>query len=194
MLITLIRHAETEGNLKHQFIGRIDQPLAKEGIQTAQNAPHYPDVKKVYTSNLQRTIQTAKILFPNAEIEEVQGLREIDFGLIEGRSHDELMKDPEYRKLLEEKTFPQAPDGEDLEEFTLRCASSFKRIVEAEFAASSKEVNFVIHGGTIMTLMNKFANPSREFFDWRVNNCKGYCLETNNGKVDDASLKLISEV
>ena len=194
MIITLIRHAETEGNLKRQFVGRIDQPLAEEGIINAENSPHHLEATKVYTSNLKRSIQTAQILFPNAEIEEIFDLREIDFGMIEGKSHDELMADPVYRDFLGKKTFPQAPESESLEDFTQRCVSAFKNIIEAEMALFSKEVNFVIHGGTIMTIMHEFATPYRDFFDWRLDNCKGFRLETNSSRCDLASLELISEV
>ena len=194
MIVTLIRHAETEGNLKRLFVGRIDQPLAEEGIRNAENSPHYPIVSKVYTSNLKRTIQTAQILFPNAEIEEISDLREIDFGEIEGMSHDELMADPKYSKLFDKKSFPQAPGGENLEVFTNRCVEAFRRIIAEEKEVASKDVYFVLHGGTIMTLLHELATPQRDFFDWRVNNCKGFRLEIEHNAKGDVSLIFVSEV
>lgn len=195
MIINIIRHAETEGNLNRHFVGITNQPLAEQGILTATNSPHYPEAKLVYTSNLARTIQTAQILFPNAELREIYDLREVDFGEFEGKSHEELMENPEYRKWLETKSFPQAPGGEKIEVFTGRCAKAFKEIVESEMSDSASEVNFVIHGGVIMALMHEFATPYREFFDWRVNNCKGFRLEIKDGaSCLPASLRLIEEI
>ena len=195
MIIRIIRHAETEGNLKHQFVGRIDNPLAKEGIQTAENSDHYPDAVKVYTSNLKRTIETAQIIFPNATISEVVGLREIDFGDFEGKAQEDLKNHPAFIRWLETNTFPECPGGEKLDDFVDRCSAAFKSIVEDELKANTPELNFVIHGGTIMALMNVFATPPREFFDWRVGNCKGYCLKTGDSlECAPNSLQLMGEI
>ena len=195
MIIRIIRHAETEGNLKHQFVGRIDNPLAKEGIITAENSTHYPDVTKVYTSNLKRTIETAQIIFPNAVVNEVYDLREIDFGDFEGKAQEDLKDHPAFIRWMESNTFPECPGGEKLDDFVARCTSAFKGIVEDELKANSAEVNFVIHGGTIMAIMHVFATPPREFFDWRLGNCKGYCLETGDlQECTPNSLGLVEEI
>lgn len=35
----------------------------------------------------------------------------------------------------------------------------------------------VVHGGTIMSILDAFAVPSRNYFDWQVQNLEGYEIE-----------------
>ena len=37
----------------------------------------------------------------------------------------------------------------------------------------------VIHGGTIMSILDGFAVPHRDYFDWQVKNLEGYEIETD---------------
>ena len=65
--IHLIRHGLTEGNLKQQYIGKTDLPLAGVGVTQLQRLKEevdYPRVDKVYSSPMLRCLQTALILYP----------------------------------------------------------------------------------------------------------------------------------
>lgn len=195
MYITLLRHAETSGNLKHQFIGKTDLPLDPKGILTAKKSIHYPDASKVYSSNLMRTIQTARILFPNAEIIEEKELREIDFGIFEGKSHEQLEKNKDYRDWIASDGWTSPSGGEKMSDFSNRCVKRFKQIIESELNNSEKNVFFVLHGGSIMAIMNEFESSSREFFFWRTGNCEGFLLETSDDTLcNKNSLHLIKRL
>ena len=96
MEILLLRHAQTSGNLSSQYIGHTDQPLCTEGITLADVKKKDFTVKKVYTSSLKRTIQTAEILYPNAEIYPVEDLSEMNFGRFEEKNYRDLEECEEY--------------------------------------------------------------------------------------------------
>ena len=95
MLIYLLRHGQTEYNAQKRYQGQRDIPLSPEGAAQLRRADFDPDV--VYVSTLQRTSQTARILFPEAKLVPVDGLKEMCFGSFEGRNFIEMEKDPEYQ-------------------------------------------------------------------------------------------------
>ena len=89
--IVLIRHGKTEGNKEKRYIGRTDQPLSEEGIAgIKENLGRYPSVEKVYASPMKRTRQTAELIYPGQAPELVDGLREMDMGVFEGKNQAEL--------------------------------------------------------------------------------------------------------
>jgi hypothetical protein len=79
MKLYLLRHGLTEYNAKHYYQGKQDLPLSDEGRARLAKADFDMDV--VYVTPLMRTAQTAEILFPNARLEVVEGLKEMDFGI-----------------------------------------------------------------------------------------------------------------
>ena len=66
MLIYLLRHGQTEYNAQKRYQGQRDIPLSPEGAAQLRRADFDPAV--VYVSTLQRTSQTARILFPEAKL------------------------------------------------------------------------------------------------------------------------------
>ena len=67
-----------------RYQGQRDIPLAPAGLAQLRRADIEPKV--VYISTLQRTAQTAKVLFPGARLVPVDGLKEMCFGSFEGRN------------------------------------------------------------------------------------------------------------
>ena len=85
--ISILRHGRTEANEKGIYIGKTDLPLSEAGkaqLKELYETHEYPKVQKVYTSPLERAVQSAEILFPDRELTEVDDLREMDFGIFEG--------------------------------------------------------------------------------------------------------------
>ena len=84
----LIRHGLTAGNLEGRYIGSgTDLPLCDQGraeLRQLKQQFEYPAVSLVFTSPLQRAVQTADILFPGVRQIALQDLREMDFGVFEG--------------------------------------------------------------------------------------------------------------
>ena len=66
------------------------------------------------------------------------------------------------------------PNGEDISEFKNRCIKAFEEIVELLNSKSAKSAIIVCHGGTIMSVMEKYEETSKPFYDYMVKNGMGY--------------------
>lgn len=91
-----------------------------KALLSCARADFDPDV--VYVSTLQRTSQTAHILFPEAKLVPVDGLKEMCFGSFEGRNFIEMEKDPEYQAWV--KANCESPCPTESARRTFRIASA----------------------------------------------------------------------
>lgn len=85
--LSLIRHAKTDSNHKHIFMGTLDIPCSEQGLEEARIAVkniNYPEYDKYYCSPLLRAKQTADILFPYKNMLYDSRLRERGLGIWEG--------------------------------------------------------------------------------------------------------------
>lgn len=176
MQIVLIRHGETAGNAERRYIGRTDDPLSAKGIAAAQASGSAPGVAQVFVTPLRRTQQTAQILLPNAVQTVIPALREMDFGDFEGRNADEMEHDTAYRAWVDGGGLGVCPNGESAEGFSERVCAGFIETLKP-LPEGTKRAVFVVHGGTIMALMARFARPEIAYFDAYVKNCCGYTAE-----------------
>lgn len=191
MNIILIRHGQTEGNLKKRYIGSTDEPLCTEGMEQIRNnikENRYPAADLVYTSPLKRCIQTAELIYPDKEPIPVENLRECDFGELENKNYLELWDNAGYQKWLASNGTLEFPSGEKQKDFKKRCRDTFKRIMENSL---DQDIALVVHGGTIMAILEKYGVPEKGFYDWQVKNGEGYLCEL--GK-DNISLKVIKKL
>lgn len=174
MQVILIRHSKTPGNAELRYNGRTDEALSPEGIALAQNMGGDPKVQAVCVTPLQRTQQTAAILFPNARQMVVDDLREMDFGDFEGRSFSEMEHDMAYRAWVEGGCLAPCPNGEGRTDFSERVCAAFEDVVTQAMERGEDQVVFVVHGGTIMAVMERFARPRGDYYSYSVKNCRGY--------------------
>ncbi|MBQ9827596.1 MAG: bifunctional adenosylcobinamide kinase/adenosylcobinamide-phosphate guanylyltransferase [Lachnospiraceae bacterium] len=179
MKLLMIRHSVTPGNALKQYIGRTDQPLAPEGIELAEKFGTLSGYGKVYVTKYQRTSQTADIIFPGAETEIVPGFEEMDFGDFEERSADEMENDTAYRKWVDDMCLSRCPGGEIYSEFRARVSKAFLKLLERE---DRELIPMVVHGGTIMSLMDDFDEKALGYYGYWIGNCCGYVcdLEKND--------------
>ncbi len=182
MQIYLFRHGQTPGNAASRYLGVTNEPLSELGIQTAQAAGSDPTVTEVLVTPLLRTQMTAAILFPKARQRICPGLREMDFGVFEGRSAREMSDDPDFRWWVEQtRCMGPCPHGEARMVFQHRVCAAFRREVEKAMEANAERLYLVVHGGTIMSIMSRFVRPETDYFDWRLGNCQGYRCEASMG-------------
>ncbi len=85
MELYLVRHGETESNKEKRYKGWTESPLSPKGISQAEKAGFFLGGKNIdglYCSDLQRTLNTARIIGSCCGINPVasQLLREIHFG------------------------------------------------------------------------------------------------------------------
>ena len=168
-VLYFIRHGATAGNLARRYIGRTDEPLSPKGreqVKTLQNAGLYADM--IFVSPMLRTQETAKLIFPDKKFKLVKDFRETDFGAFEGKTAAELSGDPRYQAWLDTLCQGPVPDGEQIADFKRRCCDAFSRCI-AELP-DGKCGAFVVHGGVIMAILEQFARPKRDFYDYHIPN------------------------
>ncbi len=169
--ILFIRHGMTEGNRQKHYIGRTDQPLCPEGEKQAKGlAPRLPHCDMVFSSPLLRCRQTAAILFPKQDINIITDLRECDFGIFEGKSPAQLAQDPAYNEWIGTYCTSPIPGGEDVMAFKTRSCEAFLQTVSG--LPENSTAAFVVHGGSIMAILEGLAQPRRKFHEFHLANCQ----------------------
>ena len=157
----LIRHSITKGNLEKRYIGaKTDEPLCKAGYELLKEK-HYPKVEKVIASPMKRCIETAQLLFPDTQIQIEESLRECDFGEFENKNYQELSQSKAYQAWIDSNGTLPFPNGES------------QQCLKEEI----NEAAFVVHGGTIMSVLSSLATKEKDYFCWQVKNAEGFLVE-----------------
>lgn len=191
MKLVLIRHGAAAENAQRRFLGVTDSPLSPVGIEQARSAaPFMPAVEHIYSSPLCRCRQTAQLLWPNAGLTVIPGLRESDFGPFEGKSHAELEGSELYEQWLQS---PENPALSDLIESPSACRqraeAAFLEIIRACESRGLSSAGIISHGGTLMNILSIFAEPKRDFYDWSLKNCHGFA-----GQLEGLRLRITAEI
>ena len=169
MIINLLRHGRTQGNLEHRYVGTTDQPLCPEG-RAALEGRSVPPVERLFVSPMRRCRETAAILYPHMPQEIIPDLHECCFGDFEGCTYEELKDDPAYRAWLDGRADP--PGGESKQAQQQRSVRAFRRLTEP--FGPEAAIALVVHGGTIMCLLEALEESYR-FYDWQAKNGGGFC-------------------
>ena len=173
MNICLIRHGITQGNTMGRYIGITDEPLCPQGIALLKER-HYPPARRIYISPLKRCMMTAQILYPGQEYVIKADMAECDFGMFENKNYQELKDNPLYQQWIDSNGAMPFPGGESQESFRSRCVRGFVTAVEDAIENHISQAAMVVHGGTIMAVLERFAVPHRNFYDWQIKNGCGY--------------------
>lgn len=171
MIINFIRHGKTSGNLEKRYIGTTDEQLCSEGISELQSHS-FPVCDMLAVSPMKRCIQTAELIYPSKKYIICPDFRECDFGAFEGKNFHELSDDFRYRSWIESGGENAFPEGEKTADFKNRCVAEFVRLTDG--LNDSEHLSLVVHGGTIMAILERFAVPYRDYFNWQVENGNGY--------------------
>lgn len=186
MRVLLIRHGLTALGEQGRYQGRLDaglSPVGRTALGKADFAPAH-----VYVSPARRARETAAILFPAAEQRIVPALREMDFGVFEGRSWREMEHDAAYRAWVDGGCTGLCPDGEDRASFSARVREAFSAILKRE--RGSAELVIVAHGGTQMAILEDAGVPERDYYAWQRPCGCGWLLELR----EDERLHVLGEV
>ena len=171
MLIYLLRHGETAWNRERRYQGLTDIPLSARGRALLGRADFSPE--RVYVSPLIRTGETAAVLFPGARQIVIPDFREMDFGAFEGRTAGEMADDPAYRAWVAGGCAGRCPGGESLVEFSGRVWTAFVNLLELE----KERLVIVAHGGVQMAILERYAEPHRDYFHWHAPCGGGFVLD-----------------
>lgn len=187
MKVYLIRHGATRGNLERRYVGETDEELTSEGRVLLQEklwewkkwregqgkgAIDFLKADRVFVSPLKRCRQTAEILYPGREQIVIEDLRECSFGEFEYKNYEELQGNSAYQRFIDSMGESGFPGGETLAAFQERCVRAFEQVIDERASAASGA--FVVHGGTIMAILDRFSVPHKNYYEWQAGNGEGF--------------------
>ncbi|MDE6619806.1 MAG: histidine phosphatase family protein [Lachnospiraceae bacterium] len=192
MKLYIIRHGETEWNVKRRFQGRSDIPLNDEGRRlahiTAEALKNVP-FTKIYTSPLKRACETAMIIKGEREIPVIVEPRiiEIGFGEYEGLccgKDNYNIPDPDFMNFFDKPEAYKPPKGaEGIEELKVRTADFLQEIVHNR-NMENDTILVSTHGAALRGLLSNINNIGIEDF-WRGGvhkNCAVTLVDVKDGR------------
>ena len=153
--LLLVRHGETTWNREGRIQGHLDSPLTERGLAQAQAAAARlarERIDALYSSDLGRAQETARHVAAatSLELRLDGGLRERSFGILEGKTWDEIARDhPDDARLLAEDPSHAMPGGESLVQFRDRVTDALRRLAREVGAGT---IAVVTHGGVLGVL------------------------------------------
>lgn len=178
--IHVVRSSLTTGNAEAKYIGRTDLPLSIEGAQLMRNNKidfEYPQVEAVFTPDLKRCIQTAKLAFPDREPILIEALTEYDFGEFEGMSAEKLKENKAFGAWLRGDLNSRPPFGESNGEFAVRVCSAFEKITDGLIKTGVTQSAIVAPAGVIMTILSAYGIPEAPMNQWMMDPGFGFTLK-----------------
>lgn len=155
--LILIRHGETEYTLQERYCGFSNPPLNDKGMWQSERLAGLLEgvgIDKVYSSDLLRAYETAKIIFKNKSLERTVEFREMNFGIFEGLKYEEIIRRYPglYTNWATDPMKIKIPEGEGLKDL-------IKRVEERLFSILSRHkdrtIAVVTHGGPIKVILCK---------------------------------------
>lgn len=167
--LVLVRHAEPDESMQGRCYGRLDVPLSAAGLRRAAAVGEVlrsHELEAVYSSPLQRAFDTARAVASAHGLEPIprEALRELDFGELEGMSHDEIASEhPKlYRFWMEDPFAVRFPGGEGLSDLRARVLPEVAGIRERH---EGQAAAVVAHGGVLrVVLADTLDLPETAFF------------------------------
>lgn len=167
--LILIRHGETDYNLHSMYCGFSDPPLNNTGLLQAQKVKEkmkHVKVDKVFSSDLKRAHEMARIIFEGMDIEKLPELREMNFGVFEGLKHEEIMAkySKVYTEWIDNPDKIKIPEGEHLLDVEKRINYKIMEICDS---FRNKTIAIIMHQGPVRVLLCKILGYDRRMF-WQV--------------------------
>ncbi len=155
--VYIVRHCETEGNLKHIFQGHIDLEITELGakqLKTLEMRFEDIHIDRVFSSPLLRAKKTGLAIIggKNIPLELDDGLIEVNGGAVEGKTFDTIYKEfPDFREMWVNHPEDFAPDGgEKMTEAYDRIWNTVLKIAKEN---RGKTVACATHGGVVRCLL-----------------------------------------
>ena len=174
MTIYLIRHGKTLANERRLYCGSTDLGLSERGRE-ALNGIHI-NISRVrfLTSGMKRANETMELLFPSIPYEQDPRFREVDFGIFEMHSYEDLKDRSDYQIWLtgdNGRNIP--PGGESGAQMTERVLSAYR--------GQTEDTCLITHGGVIAAIMaSLFPEENKHRYQWQPQNGHGYRI-TDSG-------------
>ncbi len=175
--IIFIRHGETDLNKARLYFGHMDPSLNETGRSQLENTRRLllgreGNIDAVFSSDLKRCTESMDILEIDKNIEKKleKDLREINFGVFEGKTYEEIKEEfPEEVKNMQKdwKNF-KSEKGESLQEVMER---TVRRLDEIISSYKDKKIVIVTHAGVIQTLVSYYLSGNLDnYWKFKINN------------------------
>ena len=177
----IVRHGQSEFNLKHILQGQLNSKLSELGVNQAYQVKKY--LKRInfdvaYSSDLDRAYKTGQIILEDRgmKIHKSKNLRERDYGSLDGMSTKEFRAKGYFTGDI------SAFGGESERDLAKRSIKEFTRIAEKE---KGKKVLITTHETMIMYLLKQIDPEGLKEYrdgDKLVANCSTTVLDYKDGK------------
>lgn len=177
-----IRHGMTQGNIERRYLGDPEEPLCEKGIIKARElmkSGKIPRIDTLLSGPALRCRQTAELLFPNA-LYTICQMQEVNFGIFKSKNADDLLGNKEYGKWLKSSCMGDIPGGDSVADFKKRCCGSFMDIAKI---SGNGTTALMIHGGNIMSILEKLALPGQDFYKYHIPNCGFFLCRYEEGRL-----------
>lgn len=169
--IIFSRHGESHANILHEISNRgLKHGLTPQGRQQANGLATQllgQSITRIYSSPVLRAIETSVIVANRLSLdyEVTEALREIDHGILEGRSDEtawKMMKQLSDDWLLSQRWEQRIEGGENFHEVQKRFVSFIEGLVH-QCRDTNETILCVAHGGLYtMTLPSVVVNINRD--------------------------------
>lgn len=185
--LIFMRHGITDLNLKNVYFGYLDPPLNNTGKEQIENTKKLflnKQIDVIYSSDLKRCTESADIVneLYHLEIFEKKNLRELNFGIFEGKSFDDITLEypDEAEMFFKNWQNYRIPKGESIKEFMKRISFEIENIKHKH---NGKNILIVTHSGVIQSVLSYYFSKNLDFY-WKfmLNNASitKLCFDKND--------------
>lgn len=178
MEVYLVRHGESTANVEGIFSGHMDVELTKGGEDQADaisESLSHIEFDAVYSSDLKRALKTAELATKGRfEIVTSRGLREMSFGIFEGKSLQDLEAEGTEEFLIWSKDYVNniVPGGESIVTSGERVVEYYKDIIHNSLKKGYERIIIFAHLGPIKAILaNEISGDLKKHFKYKVENC-----------------------
>ena len=173
--LIFLRHGLTDLNTKNVYFGHSDPPLNNTGKLQVENVKKLllnEKIDLIYSSDLVRCVESSKIINDIFKIEIIldNALRELNFGIFEGKSFSEIsLEYPKESKLFFEdwKNY-RIPQGESIKDLIIRVAECIGKIKNNN---NEKTILIVTHSGVIQSAISYYLSKSLDlYWNFKIEN------------------------
>jgi 2,3-bisphosphoglycerate-dependent phosphoglycerate mutase len=159
--VILLRHGQSQWNLENKFTGWVDVPLSERGVEEARRAGEKlagRRIDRLFTSVLQRAIETARLALDSAGLSDVPtardaALNERMYGDLQGMDKDQAREKfgAEQVHVWRRSFDVRPPGGESLADTAARVVPYWEATILPEIRAG-RNVLIAAHGNSLRAL------------------------------------------
>jgi broad specificity phosphatase PhoE len=164
--IYLLRHGQTEDNVRRIIQGHNDSPLTQEGIDATKDRAEKLEgiiFDAIFCSDIERARKSLEILLKgldiNINVNYSTEIRELNFGQLTGKKIDDVREIVLHHK---SHTWKHYPDGESGDSLSKRVITFVETVLDKY---KGKTLLFMTHYGVIETILKHYV----EKLDDRLN-------------------------